>query len=285
MTLRTRAELISAADTNLFDNDTRDISPADVRNIIKDMADSGTIPVGTSVEYGGHTAPPGWLLKYGQNVSRTTYAALFAATCKQATVTAPVASPGVINWTAHGHKANDPVSFTTTGTLPTGLTAGTTYYLIATGLATDSFRLSATVGGAAINFTGSTSGVHTGLYAPHGRGDGSTTFGIEDDRGRVTAGRDDMGSTAANRLSGQSGGVDGKTLGAVGGAERHQLVVGELASHVHTESQATYTFLQGGSNSGGTVGSGNTGSAGSDLPHNNVQPTIIKNKIIFTGVY
>ena len=36
------------------------------------------VPVGGQIAYAGATAPPGWLLCYGQAVSRTTYAALFA---------------------------------------------------------------------------------------------------------------------------------------------------------------------------------------------------------------
>ncbi|MFN3335039.1 MAG: hypothetical protein ACK47M_21265, partial [Caldilinea sp.] len=40
---------------------------------------------------------------------------------------------------------------TTTGALPTGLTAGGTYYLIAAGLAANTFRVSATAGGSAIS--------------------------------------------------------------------------------------------------------------------------------------
>jgi microcystin-dependent protein len=38
----------------------------------------GGVPVGVMTAYGGATAPTGWLLCYGQAVSRTTYAALFA---------------------------------------------------------------------------------------------------------------------------------------------------------------------------------------------------------------
>jgi len=37
------------------------------------------LPAGTMVMYGGSTAPSGWLLADGSAVSRTTYAALFAA--------------------------------------------------------------------------------------------------------------------------------------------------------------------------------------------------------------
>ena len=39
----------------------------------------GLVPVGALVPYGGATAPADWLLAQGQAVSRTTYAALFAA--------------------------------------------------------------------------------------------------------------------------------------------------------------------------------------------------------------
>jgi len=77
------------------------------------------------------------------------------------TVTITNASPAVITWTAHGLTAGTMVAFTTTGALPTGLTAGTTYYVIAAGLATDTFRVSATAGGAAINTSSAGSGTHT----------------------------------------------------------------------------------------------------------------------------
>ena len=36
-------------------------------------------PIGAILAFGGATAPAGWLLCQGQAVSRTTYAALFAA--------------------------------------------------------------------------------------------------------------------------------------------------------------------------------------------------------------
>lgn len=75
------------------------------------------------------------------------------------TVTITIASPGVITETAHGRPANAPVVLATTGALPTGLTAGTTYYV--TNPTTNGYSLSATKGGAAINTTGSQSGVHT----------------------------------------------------------------------------------------------------------------------------
>lgn len=76
-----------------------------------------------------------------------------------ATVTVSIASPAVVTWTGHAWSAGQPVKLTTTGALPTGLTAGTTYYVINT--ASNTFQLAATPGGAAINTSGSQSGVHT----------------------------------------------------------------------------------------------------------------------------
>lgn len=79
-------------------------------------------------------------------------------------ITVTVASPGVVTWASHGFTGNEPIVFTTTGALPTGLTAGTTYYVLAASLTANTFRVSATVGGAAINTSGSQSGSHTGYY-------------------------------------------------------------------------------------------------------------------------
>lgn len=77
------------------------------------------------------------------------------------TVTMTIATPAVITKVAHGLLANEIVYFTTTGALPTGIVASTPYYVSATGLATDTFQISATQGGSSINTTGSQSGVHT----------------------------------------------------------------------------------------------------------------------------
>lgn len=83
-----------------------------------------------------------------------------------ATFTVTIASPAVFTYT-NTFAANDPVVLSTTGALPTGLTAGTTYYVSATSLSGSSFKLSATPGGAVINTSGSQSGTHsiTSIYA------------------------------------------------------------------------------------------------------------------------
>jgi hypothetical protein len=76
------------------------------------------------------------------------------------TCTISIASPAVIAMT-NTCAAGDQVVFTTTGALPTGLTAGTTYYVLSSGLSSSSFQVSATPGGSAINTSGSQSGTQT----------------------------------------------------------------------------------------------------------------------------
>ena len=160
---------------------------------------------GTVLDFAGSAAPTGWLLCYGQAVSRTTYAPLFAA-------------------------------------------IGTTF----------------------------------------GAGDGSTTFNLPDCRGRVHAGKDNMGGSAAGRLT-NSGtgnpGVDGSTLGAGGGVDRYTLTQAQLAAHTHD-----YTTTSGAvavqSGSSATVVAGQvtaqTGNIGANAAHPIVQPTLVLNKIIKT---
>jgi microcystin-dependent protein len=175
-------------------------------------ASSGSgLPSGSIVHFAGSSAPTGYLLAYGQAVSRATYAALFTA-------------------------------------------ISTTY----------------------------------------GSGDGSTTFNLPDCRGRVIAGDDDMGGSSANRLTNQSGGLNGDTLGATGGAETHTLTAAEMPVHEHSQragnnsnhvqpgvagafSGRDFYGLAGDQTSKALV---NTYSAGSGNTHNNVQPTIIFNCII-----
>ena len=76
-------------------------------------------------------------------------------------VTLSIASPCVLTWPAHELVSGDPVAITTTGALPTGLTASTTYYAIVTG--SDTLNLAATAGGAAIVTSGTQSGAHTAM--------------------------------------------------------------------------------------------------------------------------
>lgn len=182
------------------------------------------IPVGTVIDYPGPTIPSGYLLCAGQEVSRATYADLFAA-------------------------------------------IGTTY----------------------------------------GAGNGSTTFNIPDLRGRIVAGKDNMGGIAANRLSSI---ITGTTLGATGGVETVTLDNTQIPSHTHTGTTNTagthtHQIPEGAATPGGGTlySSGDdmtnvvatystsqaagdhthtftTGGTGGGLSHSNVQPSIIFNKVI-----
>ena len=161
---------------------------------------------GMLMPYAGSSAPTGWLLCYGQSLSRTTYADLFTA-------------------------------------------IGTTY----------------------------------------GSVDGDS-FNAPDLRGRTIAGQDDMGGSSANRLTDQTGGLNGDTLGATGGAETHILTEAQLPAHNHgtvvtNVSASSSTNTGDGINRIRLTGINQTKSAtstGSDEAHNNVQPTIILNYIIKT---
>lgn len=185
-------------------------------------------PVGVVLPYAGASAPTGYLLCYGQEISRSTYALLFAA--------------------------------------------------IGTG---------------------------------YGAGNGSTTFNVPDLRGRVPAGKDNMGGSSASRLTSTTMSPDGNTLAAVGGTQTHTLTGAESGQkaiaaapvtitdpgHVHTVPTSSGGARADGpsgtpSNSGTNTGSATTGitaaltlsASSASNAHLNVQPTIITNYIIFAGI-
>lgn len=178
---------------------------------------SEKLPAGSITQYAGASAPAGWLLMYGQAISRVTYKALFDA-------------------------------------------IGTVY----------------------------------------GAGDGSTTFNVPDARGRALLGKDNMGGTAANRLTSGGGGLDGATLGAVGGGETKTLTTGQIPSHAHQEqalntvgSATAVTEMSGLSGSQQSIvlassgkatigGALNTVAAGSGGAHSVIQPGLVINYIIKT---
>lgn len=151
-----------------------------------------------------------------------------------------------------------------------------------------------------------------------GAGDMSTTFNLPDLRGRLMAGKDDMGGTAANRITSGVAGISGVTLGAAGGDQRffqHTHTVND-PGHYHTITDPghshTFSTYAGG---GGTLGTGppagfsnnfnktpftiptnttgitidtaTTGitnaNAGTGTTSQNVQPTAMVNMIIFAG--
>jgi microcystin-dependent protein len=142
-------------------------------------------------------------------------------------------------------------------------------------------------------------------------GDGSSTFGLPDLRGRTAIGVDDMGGAPAGRVISHPGGM---VLGGSGGVESHALSVGELPSHshgvtdpghMHAVRSANDDFSGSGSASGvaGIARSFDNGSylwptnglradpavtnmaiqaTGSSQPHDNMPPFLTLNWIIKT---
>jgi microcystin-dependent protein len=110
----------------------------------------------------------------------------------------------------------------------------------------------------------------------YGNGDGFSSFGLPDFRGRVVVARD-------------SGDTDFNTLGETGGAKTHTLTESEIPSHTHAISanQSATTTATGSQNrltalSAGTTGNDDATSAatGGNGAHNNVQPYFVLNYII-----
>ena len=117
------------------------------------------------------------------------------------------------------------------------------------------------------------------------------TITLPDMRGRGAIGADDMGTTAANRLTSAISGVDGLTVGSTGGDQR-------LHQHTHTATQSAHTHTYNSSSGNGATPSGgsahtlntatattsaqpaitvaNEGDGGSE----NVHPVIVTNWII-----
>jgi microcystin-dependent protein len=142
----------------------------------------------------------------------------------------------------------------------------------------------------------------------YGVGDGTTTFNLPDVRGRVVASPDNMGGTALGLLTNVA-----SALGSKGGEQAHPLVAGEIPSINSTGTgsvvvqtvvsnivQASAGFAQIGTGGGsfqytgfplntaaenqiqsqGSVAVNSTSTNTGGGAHNNIQPTIVANRIL-----
>lgn len=87
-------------------------------------------------------------------------------TASTATVTITIAAPGVFTDTAHGITGACPVVFTNSGGgLPTGITSGTTYWVVPSSITANTYSVATTVAnalaGTAVTTTGSSTGTQT----------------------------------------------------------------------------------------------------------------------------
>jgi len=122
-------------------------------------------------------------------------------------VTIATGSPTVFTMASNGFVAGDPVTFASTGTLPTGLATLTTYYVISTGLNSTQFEVSTTPGGAALNTSGSQSGTQSvsnfaALYP--GYASYSCTSADTCSSGSTTTSTTNLGTSACIQFASQS---------------------------------------------------------------------------------
>jgi hypothetical protein len=77
------------------------------------------------------------------------------------TCTISNASPAVITSTAHELAVDDKIWLETTGTLPTGLSVDTDYYVVNNNITADTFCISTSMRGTPINTSSAGSGTHS----------------------------------------------------------------------------------------------------------------------------
>lgn len=120
----------------------------------------------------------------------------------------------------------------------------------------------------------------------YGTGDGATTFNLPDLRGRVPAGADSSTiAGAANRVT-----TGANTLGGSGGSERVALSISEMPSHTHGFTSGGSAIAGGtGTTANMTTGGGSfvqtaISNTGGGASHQNMQPYLIVNWIVYAGV-
>lgn len=130
-----------------------------------------------------------------------------------------------------------------------------------------------------------------GLFAvygvTHGVGDGATTFGKADMRGRVPIGRDDMGGAAANRITNAVAGFVGTTVGAAGGNQSHALTQAETPVKSHTHGPGTLSTDSQGAHAHNERGDASDGGSGAHTANiiqtDHVNPTANSNVVSTTS--
>ena len=173
------------------------------------------------------TAPAGWLLCDGSEKDATVYVDLFdemfgdidnwGRSTKVGDFTADN-STDVLTLNSHGLTDNNVVHMNNTGGgLPAGLSSATKYFIITA--TTNTFQVSLTSGGSAVDFTTNGTGTHH-IY---------DSFVLPDLRGRNPLGKDNMGGSSANRVTD----TEADSLGQSEGAETHALTEAETGTHSH----------------------------------------------------
>lgn len=253
------------------------------------------VPSGSVMAYAGATAPANWLLCHGQLVSRTTYAALFAAigtTYGAGDGSTTFALPDgrgrvLVGRDNMGGTAANRLASTRTVSVSTIAQSANEVTVVtnaAHGLDPGNSVTISGAGNAVFNGTwtvvrvlGSSSDYPNDPLAEGSRGSRTFTF----TRGTSATISAVSGGTITTAIA---NGVDGATLGAVGGSHVHVLTEAQLASHRHriTTAFVTSNVASGSGDPEASNVTNITNSTGGDGPHNNVQPSIVMNYIIKT---
>lgn len=246
-----------------YDSATSGLAASDVQAALDEVSatvDAGWM-AGDFKPTGRLSAPSGWLLCYGQAVSRTTYADLFAAiSISQSgnTHSGTAVIDGLTSTT--GMAAGMPVSGTGVGSSALILTVDSSTQIT---LDTNS-TATATV---------------TIAVIPFGIGDGSTTFNVPDLRGRALVARDDMGGSAASRVTTASSAVNGLRVGASGGLQTMMAHTHTVGTRASMTAGSTDSIMIGNAAANATHTSSSTGTGSS---HGNMQPSMVVNWMIKT---
>lgn len=211
-----------------------------------------SFPLGTVLmgDYG--TVPAKFVYGYGQALTRTSYAPYLAAVTRaqSGTLSSGNATIAAIGNT-QGFAVGMPVE-------AAGVNAGCT---IASFVANSSITLNSS---GCVTANGSVS--VTVFLTGYGSGGSGSTVGVKDCRGRVLAGRDDLGGTAASRLTNASGGfgvATGDNL--TGGNQLYTMLTVNLPAYTPSGSVSTTTTVTGDTMNltGSTIGYGGTNTGGS----------------------
>ena len=119
------------------------------------------------------------------------------------------------------------------------------------------------------------SALFTAISTTYGVGDGSTTFNLPDMQGRVAIG------AGTGRNNADDGSLTARTIGTYEGEETHTLTEAELPAHTHTYTKPALLESYRNSIEAGTNGNHSstedqdTGSVGSNTPHNVMQSYLV----------
>jgi len=156
-------------------------------------------PPGVSIDFSGTVIPSGWMKEDGSSLLRSSYPTLFSALTEvKGTCTIAIGAAAFVTISNHGLITGDCVSFTTTGSLPTGLSPDRNYYAIY--FNTSNFTLANTYADAKANISittsGTQSGTHTLTWNPWGIAD-ATHFYLPDTQGLSTEGSGQLTTNGA----------------------------------------------------------------------------------------